>query len=754
MTASLPSLSSHQAKTGALHPAKPAVRVVALVGNPNTGKTTLFNALSGLNQRVGNYPGVTVEKKVGIVRLGEQTLHLIDLPGTYSLAARSPDEMVTVDLLLGQQLGAEKPDLILNIVDASNLERNLFLTTQLADLGIPLVVAVNMTDAAAKKGIQIDYEGLSKELGMPLVPIAAHQKRGLPQLQRLLVETRADTHEKPDFPPSFQQEVQRLKQWLMEHDAAPQEIQTALLARLLIDVQGEMEKRYLRRFGDALGREVQISRDLLKAAGHPVPQVEARTRYAFLRKKVSPFVRRQASASNDWTTRIDRVITHRFWGLLLFLGLLFIIFQSIFSWAEPLKKLLENGIGWLGNLLAGGLAEGPLKSLIVDGVIGGVGSVVTFLPQIMILFAFLAILEDCGYMARAAFLMDKIMSRCGLSGKSFIPLLSSFACAIPGVMATRVIEDRRDRLATILVAPLMSCSARLPIYTLMIGAFIPTSTALGTHLQGLVLFAMYLIGIVIAPLVAWVLKRTILRGETPIFVLELPPYKLPTLRGVVQRMFERGWAFLRRAGTFILASMIVMWALLYFPRTDAQGRQYDTRIAELQESLMQERTKEQPEAAKVDVLEGHLAQLQGEWKRQSYLGRLGKALEPAFQPLGWDWRIGTAALASFPAREVIVGVLGLLFDLGKVDEEKTEPLTQQLQNATWEDGSGRKLFSLATALSIMVFFALCCQCASTLAVIRRETNSWFWPAFTFIYMTVLAYVAAWATYQAGTYLGA
>jgi ferrous iron transport protein B len=731
---------------------KPALEkrvvTVALVGNPNSGKTTLFNALSGMHQKVGNYPGVTVEKKIGTVKHGSTTLRLVDLPGTYSLAARSPDELVTVDLLLGQQPGEPKPDLILNIVDASNLERHLFLTTQLADLGIPIVVAVNMMDVAKGNGVSLDLDALSRALGVTMVPVQAHRKLGLDKLREALVSPHSPPTGKTVFPAAFQSEVARLQLMLPEsadeHDRDP-----AQLTRLLIDKQGAIEQRYLERHGDKLCLALQEARAHLDKAGCPVPQVEARTRYAYLRQHASPHIVKRPITAKNWTTRIDRFVTHRVWGLLIFFALLFVIFQSIFTWAEPLKELLDGCIKWLGVASTSWLDPGPLKSLIQDGIFGGVGGVLIFLPQIVILFGFLAILEDCGYMARAAFLMDKVMARCGLSGKSFIPLLSSFACAIPGVMATRVIEDRRDRLATILVAPLMSCAARLPVYTLLIAAFVPTDTALGTGLQGLVLFAMYMIGIVVAPLAALVFKRTILRGETPIFILELPPYKRPSIRAVLFRMVERGWAFIRRAGTFILATMIIVWALLYFPRTDEQGNYYDQRIATLENRIDDAKEANQ----KTDELEDELSRVQGEWKRNSYLGRFGKALEPAFKPLGWDWRVTTASLASFPAREVIVGVLGILFDLGEVDDEKTDTLKQQLQNATWEDGSGRKLFTLATALSVMVFFALCCQCASTLAVIRRETNSWGWPIFTFTYMTVLAYVAALATYQIASRLG-
>lgn len=724
---------------------------VALVGNPNTGKTTLFNALSGMHQKVGNYPGVTVEKKVGTFRVGDTVIHLIDLPGTYSLAARSMDEMVTVDLLLGHQPGEPKPDLILNIVDATNLERHSFLTTQLIDLGIPIIVAANMMDMATAQGITIDTEGYRQAMGVTLLPIEAHRKIGLERLKQEIVRELHAAPHRIEFPPAFQNEVKQLCTKLEQLGAPAAETHEALLARLLIDRQGAIQQRYETHYPGKLSAELLAARERLDAAKCSVPQIEARTRYQYLRQALRSVAVRHQPATKDRTAWIDRIITHRVWGLLIFLALLFVIFQSIFIGAEPAKAFLDQSIKQLGDWSTSWMSTGPLKSLIQDGIFAGVGGVITFLPQILILFAFLSVLEDCGYMARAAFLMDKIMSRCGLSGKSFIPLLSSFACAIPGVMATRVIEEKRDRLATMLVAPLMSCSARLPVYALLIGAFVPLNTLLGRALPGVVLFCLYLLGIVVAPLVAWALKRTVLRGETPLFILELPPYRWPSLTSVVRRMLERGWAFVRRAGTFILASMVIVWALLYFPRVDAQGQSYDQRLDTLSEQ--RDAANKEGKKEKAESIEEQMKQIQGEWKRGSYLGRVGRFLEPVLKPLGWDWRIGTAALASFPAREVMVGVLGILFDAGDVDKEDTEPLGKQLQQTRWDDGSGRPLFTLATALSVMVFFALCCQCASTLAVIARESNSWRWPIFTFVYMTVLAYVGALITYQLANWLG-
>lgn len=741
----------------ATHGASAAKRhlTVALVGNPNTGKTTLFNALCGLHQRVGNYPGVTVEKKVGTCTIGNTTIQFIDLPGTYSLAARSPDELVTVDLLLGHQAGEPKPDLILNIVDASNLERHLFLTTQLIDLGIPIIVAANMMDHAQSQGIAVDFDKIRTNLGLTILPIEAHRKKGLEELRTALVQQTVTQPKNSPFPEAFQHEVDQLSSFLQEHQTSVEDRHPALLSRLLIDRQGAIEQRYVIRQPKTLPVFLEAARQRLDQAGYSVPQMEARHRYAFLRQAVRDAIVKQNRPRNDLSSRIDRVLTHRIWGLLIFLAILFAIFQSIFVGAEPLKAMLDQGIKKLGEVSTSWMSAGPFKSLITDGIFAGVGGIIAFLPQILILFGFMAILEDCGYMARAAFLMDKIMSRCGLSGKSFIPMLSSFACAIPGVMATRVIEDRRDRLATMLVAPLMSCSARLPVYALLIGAFVPLTTMLGGWLPGLVLFGLYMIGIIVAPLVALVLKRTVLRGETPIFILELPPYRWPSIYSVLHRMLERGWAFVRRAGTFILASMIIVWALLYFPRTDAQGRFYDQQVEELNDK--HDELVKEGKTEEADKVEAEMKQVQGQWKRNSALGRVGYFLSPVFQPLGWDWRMGTAALASFPAREVMVGVLGILFNTGEAGKDKEEEhraaLSKQLQEVEWEDGSHRKLFTLASALSVMVFFALCCQCASTLAVIARESNSWRWPILTFVYMTVLAYLGAMLTYQLASRLG-
>ncbi len=710
---------------------------VALVGNPNAGKSTLFNALSGLRQHVGNYPGVTVEMKKGRFTYHGIDFTLIDLPGTYSLAPRSPDEMVAVDLLLGRRAEEAAPDLILAVIDASNVDRHLYLTTQLMELGLPMVVAVTMTDTAAAQGIALDAAKLAAALGVPVVPVLASRGVGMDALRAALCHGGL-VPVPPKFPDAVTGELDALV-------AAYPLVPRFLVQRLLFDVGGHIETWLTQTLAATLPAELTAARQRLAAAGCAVSGVEARTRYGWIRLATAGAVTKPATRLTTRTDRIDRVLTHKVWGTLAFLVVMFLVFQSIFVWAKPFMDAIDSGRGWVGDLLGSHMAAGPLRSLLIDGVIKGVGSVLVFLPQILILFAFIAVLEDCGYMARAAFLMDKVMSRCGLNGKSFIPLLSSVACAVPAILSTRVIENRRDRLATIVVAPLMSCSARLPVYALFIGSFLRDGYA--WWLPGVTLFGMYLIGFLVAPLVALLLKRTLLRGETPLFVMELPAYKVPTLKTVLFRVYDAGSAFVKRAGTIILASMALIWASLYFPHHDAAGVSYPDRIETLE-------ADDAPEGAKAEA-----AQLQGEWKRNSYLGRVGRGLEPAFAPLGWDWKIGVAALASFPAREVMVGTFGILYGVGEVDakevdnpdDEKAAGLKATLRKE-WADDPIRGKYGVSVALSVMVFFALCCQCGSTLAVIRRETRSWSWPVFTFTYMTLLAYLGGFVTFQLGRVL--
>jgi ferrous iron transport protein B len=671
------------------------------------------------------------------------------------------------------------------VLDATNLQRNLYLATQVLEVGLPVVLALNLSDDAVKRGITIDAEALGAALGARAVRTVAHRGEGTPELTRAIVA--ALEQGAPPAPLS----------WPPALLAAEAELAVALPGltalerrRALLDVGGEAEARAWAT-GPTARAALEHARERLRAAGHG-PGLEAGVRYGFLAPLVARCVTKPAVAPLTPSDRIDAWLTHRLFGTLGLVVIMALVFMAIFAWAEPLMGLIEEGlIGGLSTWVAGLeiLGDGLFKSLLVDGILAGVGGVLVFLPQIVILFGLLALLEGCGYMARAAFLMDRLLRGVGLSGRSFIPMLSSFACAIPGIMATRTIDSRRDRIATILVAPLMSCSARIPVYVILIGAFVPATTVLGfLPLQGLVFTAMYFVGILVAIPVAFLLKRTLLKGDTPSFLVELPPYRVPRARVVASAMWRNGREFVVRAGTLILATSIVVWALGTFPRhpdPGAEGRaevaRFDAaekRAAELRgiERAAQEQARElgkaQPPAvreaveeafgrfeaaereqlaavavARDELLQANDVRAVGAQQRQSYLGRMGHFVEPVFEPLGWDWKVSMAVIASFPAREVVVGTLGVIYDLGDEADAESESLRQRLKDARWESGPkmGRPVFDLASALALMVFFALCAQCASTLVVIRRETGRWAWAGFTFVYMTALAWVGAWIT---------
>ena len=681
--------------------------VVALLGNPNTGKSTLFSALAGIPTRIGNYPGVTVEEKLGRYTHRGQSIELIDLPGTYSLVAKSPDEQVAVDVLRGKLAGVPMPDCVVVVADATNLERNLYLATQAFSLGLPTVVALTLSDVADEKGITIDAAELGRRLACPVVRVVAPARTGIDALGDAIL--------------SVMQSPRQAPQGLDAHLAA-------------VDARHEPAAR------------------------------EAIARYAWIEQLLSGVVHRHPPATRPLGERIDDALTHRLWGTLVFATTMLAMFSSIFWLATPLMDGISAGMDFLSELVRGLLPEGAIRSLVVDGVLAGVGGVVVFVPQIAMLFLFVAILEGCGYLSRAAFLMDRLLCGVGLGGKSFIPLLSSFACAIPGIMAARTIENPRDRLLTILVAPLMSCSARLPVYLLLCGAFVP-NVAVGVswlRLPALVLAGMYAVGVVTAALVALVLSRTIFRGPPQPFVMELPGWRWPRWPVVLERVREAVWSFLQNAGTLIVTVSIVVWALSTYPRNEriidadvaAHRAVLTTRLAGLPAGDP-DQTDVAEELATLDTDDGLAAARRGAAQRHSALGRMGRLVEPLVKPLGWDWRLGCAALASFPAREVVLGTLAVIYNLGDIDpgeEEGGTALVRRLRAATW-DGTNRKVFTLPVALSIMVFFALCAQCASTLVVIGRETNSWLWPVVTFTYMTVLAWLGAFATYQIGTWLG-
>ncbi len=724
---------------------------LALVGNPNVGKTAVFNALTGLSATTGNYAGVTVSRTHGIVHLGEVKIDLADLPGTYSLAARSPDEVIVADVLMDQRPDEVPISGIIVVVDASNLERNLYFLSQLVELEKPFIVALNMMDIADRRGIEINHEALSEALGAPVVPVCAHKRQGFDALRKAILALHQGDLEAPrsvacDFPASQTAAVDELERLLdAQSDKVGRKIPRPEVSRILIDVGGYAEKRVLGRLGEDFGEALVRCRTAAVENGLTLPAQEAKARYNWVKQVLSESVTRPDPRRRSRSERIDNVLTHKLFGTIFFIAIMLVVFQSIYSWAGPVMDLVDGGIGRVGELIGSFLPDGVLQSLVVDGIVAGVGSVLIFLPQILLLSLFISILEDCGYMARAAFLMDKLLGWCGLSGQSFIPMLSSFACAIPGVMAARTIYDRRDRFTTILVAPLMSCSARLPVYIIMIGAFIPETKVLGGFLTlpAVVLLLMYSLGVAVAVPVAWILKKTIFRGEKPPLILEMPSYKMPQGKTVFRKVYREGKDFVSRAGTLIFAVTVVVWALAYFPRSGEIADSFEAQRAEVVQSGLSEEALE-TQLQQLDNLE------QGEYLRNSVLGRMGHVIEPVFRPMGWDWRIATATIASFPAREIIVATLGTLFNMGADEDEESEGLVATLRGATWPDG--RPLFNIPVALSIMVFFALCAQCGATLVTIKRETGQWRWPALAFGYMTFLAYVGAIVTYQVAAFI--
>ena len=725
---------------------------VALIGNPNTGKSTLFNALSGMRVRTGNYPGVTVEQRIGRVQWDGHEIELSDLPGTYSLSPKSPDEMVAVQVLTGCS-EEPRPDLVICICNAAALERNLYLATQVLEVGLPVVLCLNMWDSAKSSGVRVDLSALSQKLGVPVVPTSASRREGLAELKHAVVheltarggpvQLASDSFGHSLLSAPIQEEVSRLGAVLEAANVSQEKRCGFLIARSLLDPGGSVELMLTEAAGQNYLIEVQDSRRKLSEQHLEIPATEASQRYHYIGELLANVQTRTPNSRTRLTDRIDSVLTHRFFGFLICLAVLLMVFSTINWFSAPLSDGVESMLGWISDQVSSSMSPGPLRSLLTEGVINGVGSVIVFLPQICLLFLFIGLLEDCGYMARAAFMMDRFMGILGLSGRSFLPLMSSFACAVPGIMATRVIDDRRDRFVTILIAPLMSCSARLPVYVLMIYTFIPDTQFFGgwLSLQALVLFGMSTLGLVVAIPVAIILRRTLFRGEPSPFLLELPDYRVPSVRVVLERVWESGQSFVARAGTLIFATSVLVWAGGSFPGDQRERYELTAKLEALEASGAD------PESEELTGLTEKLNQVNGDLLRGSVLGRIGQSIEPIFKPLGWDWRIGVGVLASFPAREVVIATLGTIYSLGGDVSEEDEGLRGTLMAATWPDGS--PVFSIPVALSIMVFFALCAQCVSTLMVIRRETNSWRWPVFSFVYMTALAWIGAFLTYQIG-----
>ena len=705
-----------------------ACMTVALAGNPNSGKTTIFNNITGARQHVGNYAGVTVERREGFRRFQGQDLLLVDLPGTYSLTANSLDEIVARNVIID-----EKPDLIVNILDASNLERNLYLALQLLELERPLVLALNMTDMAEKAGIRINSDVLRTRLGVPVVKLIGNRNQGTEELLQTVVESSKRTIYRPfsiDYGAKIEAAIVEVTEAL--RNLTNVKFPMRWLAVKLLENDTEVQASLLKIEGGSAVAAI-VARVRNKTAvllGEELEIAMAEARYRVVADIVAEFVDSSGRQEQTVSDRIDRVLTHRVLGLPLFFGIMWLLFNVVFTVGEIPQGWIEDAVKWFSDLVSANLAEGELRSLLVDGIIGGVGSVLTFLPSILLLFFGIALLEDTGYMARAAFVMDRVMRAVGLHGKSFIPLLLGFGCSVPAVMGARTLENKSDRMVTILVSPLMSCSARLPVYTLLIAAFFSENVA------GSVLFSIYFLGISLAILMALVFRKWMFPGASEPFIMEMPPYHLPTLRSIAIHMWERSILYLKKAGTLILAASILIWFITNYPANVEYSKDYDAAKVQITEQYDEVAAK--PLLAQLDQEQA------GEKLALSYAGQFGHFIEPVIKPLGFDWKMGVGLVSAVAAKEVLVSTLATIYSVGDVEDD-----SQSLQEALAADAA----FSPLVAFSLMVFTLIYSPCLAVLAVVRRETNSWKWPAFSFVYSTTLAWIMSFVVYQGGRLIG-
>jgi len=695
---------------------------VALVGNPNTGKSTLFNILTGLNQKIGNFPGVTVDKKTGYSTLADGRIaEIVDLPGTYSLYPKSKDESIVFSVLADKS-NPLKPDLVIVILDATNLKRNMLLYSQVADLKIPVIIALNMMDLARKDGIVIDIDLFAKKLGVPVIPVAARKGDGIAQLKQAM---------------AFANKIP-LQEESIDVAAIAPELVAQISGEMGIDnpyyaLQLAHQHEDIKFISAAESERIEELEKEFSFHSQKAQAAETIARYNFINDLLYDTVKVPETAKDETlSNKIDKVLTHRVFGLIIFLGILLFMFQSIFAWSAYPMELISDGFVWVQNTLHQLLPAGPLTGLIADGVVGGLSGVMVFIPQIAILFAFISILEDTGYMSRVTFMMDKLMRKVGLNGKSVVPLIGGFACAVPSIMSTRTIENWKDRMITIMVTPLVTCSARLPIYTLLISLVVPNRNVWWIFsMQGLALTGMYVFSLISAVVVAFAFKFIVKGSERGYFIMELPVYRMPRWNNVAYSMYDRSKTFVFQAGKVIIAISVILWVLASygpggrFARIDQKYKQ--------PEYTQHLKPEELDRAIKSEKLEN------------SYAGVLGHAIEPVIKPLGFDWKIGIALITSFAAREVFVGTMATIYSV-EGSAEKMESVQQKMKTATNPE-TGKPVFSLAVAFSLMMFYAFAMQCASTVAVVYRETKNWKWPAAQFAYMTVLAYAASFVAYH-------
>ncbi|WP_167297391.1 MULTISPECIES: ferrous iron transport protein B [unclassified Pedobacter] len=695
---------------------------VALVGNPNTGKSTLFNRLTGLNQKIGNFPGITVDKKTGFTKLASgKEAEIIDLPGTYSLYPKSADESIVFQVLADKENDSH-PDVIVLIADASNLKRNMLLYSQVADLGIPIILALNMIDLSAKQGIEIKLDKLAEKLGIQVVSISARNNIGIDKLKQAIANTNKIATQYQDVDVNF---------------LAPEAI-NAIKSKLNSDndyyaLQVLHQHEHLTFFTEKEQEEIEHIEQSHHFESSKIQAAETIARYKHLSTILSDVVIDKGTEKKfSFSDKLDAILTHKVWGFAIFLLILFVIFNAIFAWSSYPMDWIETGFGFITNIGHKYLPAGMLSDLLLDGVIAGLGGIFVFIPQIAILFAFISILEDTGYMARVTFMMDKVMSKVGLNGKSVVPMIGGLACAVPSIMAARNIENWKDRMITIMVTPLVSCSARLPVYILIISLIIPSKTVLGVfNLQGLALMVMYLVGIIAAVLVAWVMKFIIKTKERSYFIMELPVYRMPRWKNVFYTMYEKSKTFVFEAGKVIIAISIILWVMASF----GPGNRFES-IDKKYESALADTTKNTD----------HIKTLVATEKLEnSYVGILGHWIEPAISPLGYDWKIGIGLITSFAAREAFVGTMATIYSVDGGDEDTTT--IRERMSASVNNRTGLPVYTFATGISLMLFYAFAMQCMSTVAIVYRETKGWKWPVIQLAYMTAMAYVAALVAYQ-------
>lgn len=714
---------------------------IALVGNPNCGKTTLFNYASGSHERVGNYSGVTVDAKEGIIKQNGYKLKIVDLPGTYSITEYSPEELFVRNHLLKNQ-----PDVVVNVIDASNLERNLFLTTQLIDMNMKVIIALNMYDELEQKGISFDYKKLGRMLGIPFIPTVAIKNKGIHELMEKITEVYEDRDPivrniNINYGNTIEEAIASVQSELDKNEAIGERFSTRYVAIKLL----EDDKTTLKQLRDFNNYEA-----VLKKTKNEIRRLEAEyeeisetiitdAKYGFITGALREtwFNKKEPATIKKWD--IDDILTHKIWGFPVFIFFMWFMFQATFTIGSYPMNWIDSGVSYIGELISKIMPAGSLHDLLVDGIIGGVGGVIVFLPNILILFFFISLMEDTGYMSRVSFIMDRLMHKIGLHGKSFIPLLMGFGCNVPAVMATRTLENRKDRIMTMLITPFMSCSARLPVYVLIISAFFHKH-------QGLVLFSIYAIGIFLAVLVSLVLKKTVFSKQDVPFVMELPPYRIPTLKNTLKHMWHKGSQYLKKMGTFILLASILIWALSYYPRNVNYSSDFDAKINEISQSSLLPESEKQSQIAELNLTKA------SEHQEKSYIGRIGKFIEPAIQPLGFDWKIGISIVTGLAAKEIVVGSMGILYHADLDASESSGSLIQKLQQQVHTSGKlkGEKVFTPLVAFGFMLFVLIYFPCVAVIAAIRKE-SSWKWATFTIFYTTATAWMVSFLVFQIGSF---